>query len=287
MSPKKATRSTESSSGLSGAMRLVWARGPLLFTLGVAFCVLAFGTFWVWQAVGKRVLESPQYQLDPRQISINAPPEWITTDDLRNEALRNASLDRSMSIMDEQLTERIALAFAAHPWVARVDRVEKFHPAKVEVRLVYRTPVASVAVGADLWPVDSTGVHLPRENLSHSALLKLPRIGGIEQRPAARSGNIWQDMRVRGAARIAEALADSWQELGLAEIAPYNSTAAQRQPAMFKLVTRGGKQIDWGRQPLDDDPSEPTPTEKVKRLKSWVQQHGSLDGVALRPAARR
>ncbi|MCE9557251.1 MAG: hypothetical protein K8T91_28215 [Planctomycetes bacterium] len=287
MSPKKVPSSPASSAGLSGAMRLMWARGPLLFTLGVALCVLAFGTFWVWQAVGKRVLESPQYRLDPQQISINTPPEWISADDLRKESLRNASLDRSLSIMDEQLTERIALAFAAHPWVARVERVEKFHPAKVEVRLLYRKPVASVATGDDLWPVDATGVLLPRENLSRAALVKFPQIGGIEDRPAARPGNIWQDMRVRGGSRIAEALGDSWQELGLAEISPYNSTASQRQPASFKLVTRGGKQIDWGRQPLDDDPSEPAAAEKVKRLKSWVQQHGSLDGVALRPAARR
>ena len=287
MSPKVSPRKEESPSRLGGALRLVWARGPLLFSLGVAFSVLAFGTFRVWQAVGKRVLESSQYRLDPKQIIFNAPPEWIAADDLRNEVVRNASLDRSLSIMDEQLTQRISLAFAAHPWVARVDRVEKFHPARVEVQLVYRRPVASVAVEADLWPIDATGVLLPRENLSRAELVKLPQLSGIEARPAVRPGNLWQDMRVRGGARIAEALADSWQELGLAEIAPYNATGSQRQPASFRLVTRGGKHIEWGRQSLDDDPSEPTPAEKVKRLKSWVQQHGSLDGVALKPSATR
>jgi len=283
MSPKPAAKP----GALRGALRLLWARGPLLFTLGVGMAVLAFGTFWAWRAVGPRVLDSPAYQLKPEQISLNAPPQWILANDLRKEAVRNASLDRPLSIMDEQLAERIALAFAAHPWVAKVQRVEKFHPARVEVQLVYRRPVAAVADGSDLWPVDVGGVLLPRENISRAELTKFPKISGIDGRPLARPGSVWQDMRVRGGAIIAEALHDSWDDLGLAEIAPYGSTAVQRHPATFKLVTRGGKQIDWGRQPLTDDPSEPSPEEKVKRLKSWVQQNGSLDGVALRPSVRK
>jgi hypothetical protein len=165
--------------------------------------------------------------------------------------------------------------------------VEKFHPARVAVQLVYRKPAAAVTADGELWPVDGAGVLLPRENLSAADLQKLPRISGIEARPTVRPGNVWQDMRVRGGARIGAALGEVWQELGLAQIAPYGATASQRQPASFKLITRGGKQIEWGRQSLADDPSEPTPEEKVKRLKSWVQQHGSLDGVALRPIERR
>jgi len=283
MSPKPAPRPGM----LRGAMRLVWARGPLLFTLGVGLALLAVGTFWAWRMVGPRVLDSAAYQLSPEQITFNAPPQWIQADDFRREVVRNASLDRSLSIVDDQLVERIALAFAAHPWVAKVERVEKFHPARVKVQLAYRAPAAAVADGSDLWPIDAGGVLLPKENISHAELTKFPRISGIDERPAMRPGNVWQDMRVRGGAIIAQALLDSWQDLGLAEIAPYGATAAQRHPATFKLITRGGKQIDWGSQPLTNDPSEPSPQEKVKRLKSWVQQHGSLDGVALRPSVRK
>jgi hypothetical protein len=283
MSPKSAPKPGH----LRSAMRLVWLRGPLLFTLGLGVALLALGTYWAWRVVGPRVLDSPPYQLKVEQITFNAPPQWIKSDDFRREVVRSASLDRTLSIVDDQLAERIALAFAAHPWVEKVQRVEKFHPARVEVQLVYRTPVATVSDGSDLWPIDANGVLLPRENIAQADLTKFPRISGVEDRPAVRPGNVWQDMRVRGGAIIAAALLESWLDLGLAEIAPYGATAVQRHPATFKLVTRGGKQIDWGRQPLTNDPSEPSPEEKVKRLKSWVQQHGSLDGVALRPSVRK
>ena len=34
-------------------------------------------------------------------------------------------LDGRLSIMDDDLVERIADAFARHPWVAKVERVER------------------------------------------------------------------------------------------------------------------------------------------------------------------
>ena len=46
--------------------------------------------------------------------------------DLKAEALRDASLDRALSITDADLAERIHQAFSLHPWVARVDRVTNY-----------------------------------------------------------------------------------------------------------------------------------------------------------------
>ncbi|MCE9545058.1 MAG: hypothetical protein K8T25_06015 [Planctomycetia bacterium] len=279
MSRDKATRTAPKSRGLGW---LLHGHGPLVFTFGVIAAVLTFGTLWVWQAIRPRVLDAPQYRLNARDIVISpAPPQWISADDLRAEVMRDASLDQQLSIIDDKLAERIAIAFAAHPWVARVDRVEKFHPARVVVTLVYRKPVASVATGTELWPIDRSAILLPHENFSLTELSKLPQVTGIPNRPTVRPGNLWQDIRVQGAALVAEALADCWQQMELAEITMAAPPAGAPQSAFgYDLITRGGKHIAWGRQPIVDDPSEPTAAEKLKRLKSFVEQHGSLDSVS-------
>ena len=44
-----------------------------------------------------------------------------------------------LSILDDDLTGRIAAAFALHPWVAKVVRVTKHHPAGVDVEDVALT----------------------------------------------------------------------------------------------------------------------------------------------------
>jgi len=78
-------------------------------------------------------------------------PEWIHCD-LRAEIFRSAALDGPLSIMDEDLAERIAVACALHPWVARVRSVRKYHPARVVVELDYRRPVLMVEVTGGLLP---------------------------------------------------------------------------------------------------------------------------------------
>ena len=62
-------------------------------------------------------------------------PAWIHTD-VKAEVIRNASLDAALSVLDDNLTVNIAQAFALHPWVAKVTRVSKHHPARVKVEVV-------------------------------------------------------------------------------------------------------------------------------------------------------
>src|SRR5690606_21763453 len=141
-------------------------------------------------------------------------PAWIHTD-IKTEVIRDASLDGALSILDDGLTRRIANAFELHPWVARVHRVSKRHPARVEVDLVYRQPVAMVAVSGGLWPVDADGTLLPSEDFSPAEARKYPRIARVESHPANPAGKNWGDVHVVGAAQIARALAPHWQNLKL------------------------------------------------------------------------
>jgi len=255
-------------------------QGGAVFTLVIMAVVLAGASIWVWQKLSPQIYSSDPYQLRPSQIAVTEPPRWLTAGDVRSEVVQKASLDRPLSILDEDLTQRIALAFAAHPWVAEVVRVEKFHPARVEVELRYREPVATIALGTRLLPLDVDGVRLPEENFSQVQLRKMPRIKGVVPRATPRAGGTWNDPRILGAAQIAKAFGESWQDMGLRDILPSpRPVAGSKNIYSFELATVRGRRITWGPQPLVESPDEPTAQEKYQKLQKYVEQHGSLDYV--------
>ena len=254
---------------------------PKFFLLLVVLVlVVGVGGFKAWKLVGPQVMSSQEYWLVADEIELNDPEGWILADDVKQQVLRDASLDHPLSILDADLNEQLRRAFTAHPWVARVERIQKFHPARVEIALVYRQPAAVVSQSTVRLPVDSVGVLLPVENFSSSDLDRLPTIHGIASRPIARAGNPWGDARVEGAAVIAAAFAEDWHELKLAEIVPSQGTVnGSRDQFAFELVSAAGTRIPWGRQALVDLPGEPTAAEKVERLKQYVERYGSVDAT--------
>ncbi len=259
-------------------------QGGAVFTLVVMLAVLAGGGVWVWKKLGPQIYGSDQYRLQSDQISVNEPPRWLTADDIREEVVRRASLDRPLSILDQDIAQRIGLAFAAHPWVAEVTRVEKFHPARVEVELRYREPVATIAVGAKLMPLDADGVRLPEDNFSQVQLTKMPRIRGVVPRATPRPGGSWNDRRILGAAQIARAFGDSWHGMGLRDILPSpRPVRGMKDVYSYELATARGRRIPWGPQSLVDTPDEPSANEKCEKLQRYVEQHGSLDVVGALP----
>ena len=255
--------------------------GPFVWTS--LLMVLLFGAWCMaWLKVGDRVLSSDEYVVGPQQVEMITPlPEWIHTD-LRSDAFRNASMDGPLSIMDDQLTERIANAFSLNPWVAKVVRVTKQPPARVKVELVYRRPVCMVDLSGDLLPVDVNGVLLPYRNNDFSSVEKsrYPRLVGIYTAPVGTVGECWGDLRVVGGAEIAAALAEVWGELNLQKIVPSAplATGVSEEPT-YTLLTRGGTQVPWGRAPGTDAPGELPATDKVARLREYTEQHGSLEGA--------
>lgn len=146
-----AKRKRHSASHPSGPARLIsFLRGPgrpiVLIALLVA--LLAGGWCLVWPKVRGHALRSGEYVIGPQQVEITPPPKWIHSD-VRSEVFHNTSLEGSLSILDDDLVERIGNAFSLHPWVARVQRVTKHYPARVKVELLYRRPVCMVRRPAD------------------------------------------------------------------------------------------------------------------------------------------
>jgi hypothetical protein len=261
-------------------VRLVgFLAGPGRTAVLVVLLVAAFaaGSVLLWGEVGPRVLASQEYLVGPQQVELSPPPRWIHSD-IKAEVFRDASLDGPLSIMDDDLVDRIRAAFALHPWVARVVRVAKHHPARVEVEVEYRRPVLMVEVPGGLLPVDARGVLLPVGDFSPVEAARYPRLVGADTSPLGTVGQAWGDARVVGAAEIAGVLGAEWDELKLARIAslPAPIGIAKHEPC-YVLMTRAGTRIVWGRAPGADPLGEPTAAQKAALLRHYASEHGSLD----------
>jgi hypothetical protein len=266
------------------------AEGRLTLVGIVLLALLTAGPYWAWKFVGPQLTSSDDYQLTADRVELVPPPDsvaWIRHD-IKADALRGAALDggaRSVagslgSILDDDLCERIAKAIGMHPWIAEVERVTKRYPARVEVRVSYRRPAAMVVVSSDAWwPVDTTGVVLPRDDFSPNEARQYPQITGIAAGPFGPTGARWGDARVDEAAKIAAALADDWRRLALSRVAPLVVGTGNQGDEEFgyALYTERGRRIYWGRGPDHAAGGEPSTADKAARLRDYAKQHGSLD----------
>jgi len=256
----------------------LWGPGRPVLLAGVAIAALAIGWYAVWRRVGPGVLASEDYRVTVEKVDVTPPPDWIHTD-IRGEVFRAASFDRSLSLTDDDLTERIAGAFALHPWVARVGRVEKRHPARVVVEVEYRRPVCMVEVLGELLPVDAEAVLLPKEDFSPVEASAYPRLVGVKTPPVGATGERWGDARVIGGAAIADVLGEVWEKMNLAVIVPSEPPIpGVTADLTFTLVTRLGTRIFWGRPPGRDGPGEIPAEEKLARLEEYFKRYGTLEG---------
>ncbi|MEN6449275.1 MAG: hypothetical protein ABFC96_02185 [Thermoguttaceae bacterium] len=273
----------------SVSTRLLGRGRRLLAVLAVAGLIVA-GAVWAWRSLAPRILGSPEFRLTAEQIEITPPPEWIHSD-IRGEVFRAPTLDGPLSLMDDDLAKRISDAFARHPWVAKVNRVD-LHRRTVE--LVYRRPVCMVEVtGVALpLPVDGEGTLLPTDDFSPVEAASYPLLSGVERGPTGPPGSHWADAKVVGGAEIAAVIRPAWAALGLQRIVPLATdptvaaVAGQEPPAtgrrsgepFFMLVTRRGTQVLWGYAPGANAMGELPAAQKLARLQRYVNNNDSLDG---------
>lgn len=300
MSAAKKRKNTTSPAPIRAATTWLLGPGRTVLLASAVVAAAVGGLAFAWSKLGDRILSSPEYRLGPGQVEISPPPpDWIRSD-LRGEVFRDPTLDAGMSILEADLCERIALAFERHPWVEKVDRVSKRHPASVLVELQYRRPACMVEVPGGRLPVDARGVLLPPEGFTPLEAARYPRLAGVDQMPSVPPGRRWPDPRVIGAAEIAEAIGAAWGGLGLKEIfalaadptaAPVGGAAYNRHgdddrlrqspgrsvEPFFALVTPVGTQILWGYAPGANAAGELPAEEKVARLKRYLAEHDTLD----------
>lgn len=259
-------------SGWSGLAR----RGmPLLLLLGGFFGAWYAG----WRRLGPELHGSPEYQVTRDRLLVTPRPEWIRRD-LAEQVYRDLALEGPLSILDDHLLERVRDAFALHPWVAKVQRVQRRYPATIYVDVIYRRPVCVVETAGRLVVVDAEAVVLPDEDFSPVEKARYPRLAGIESGPLGPVGTRWGHPRVTGGAEIAAVLLPAWESLGLERIIPSAmSPSAADQEQTYELLTRRGTWIFWGKAPSAERPGEPSAADKLARLQRYLAEHGTLEGT--------
>lgn len=229
--------------------------------------------------------QRPEYCITADQITLTPPPRWIPAD-IRQQVFEKASGSQPLSLLDDNLTERIAAAFHTHPWVEHVVRVHKLWPPRVHVDVVWRRPVAMVAGIDGFYPIDAFGVLLPAKDFAPADLKRYPVIENVASVPLGRVGEPWGDPVVELAAALAEELLAAgsdesawWHQLQLAAILAPRRTTLDASPdeLEFELRTRGGSSILWGRGPGSLNPAELSTQRKLDRLVEYTERFGPID----------
>lgn len=229
-----------------------------------------------------------QYRLATSDIEISPPPHWVPHD-LAEQATRRAGLPAELSLLDPEVTRRVAAAFEQHPWVKGKVRVTTSVPARMNVSLEYREPVAMVRVTqggkSGLFPIDADGTLLPSADFAPAEIAKYPVIENISKPPASAEGAVWKDAGVFGAARLAAELKPHWESFGFQSIlVPVNSDRQLSWDDLsFQFGTRGGSRVIWGRPPGAKHPGELPADKKIERIKFYLRHHGPFDSATHGP----
>ncbi|NOX53694.1 MAG: hypothetical protein GXP27_04520 [Planctomycetes bacterium] len=272
MASKKDGKQQATSSGLAAIL----FRPPVLVlvALGVASTFLV-PTAKQWLP---DLSQRPEYLLKSTEIETSPAPPWVPPDFLR-QVVRRAGLPETLSVLDEDLTRRVAEAFGMHPWVREVVSVRKDFPARVFVQIRFREPAAMVRVRNGVYPVDGLGVLLPPEDFSVTETQEYPLIENVLSTPQGAAGTAWGDPVVHGAARLAAVLKPFWHEFGLKSIRVPRRTKArpEMKNLIYELVTQGGSRIIWGRAPGVDYPGELSSKQKIGRMAKYLADFGGFD----------
>ena len=97
---------------MKGALAWLFGPGRPLLILALLSGMFGGGAYWGW--LKHKDADSrprPNIALTAEQVEITPLPEWIHSD-VREEVFRDPALGGPLSIMDDDLVERIAKAFA-------------------------------------------------------------------------------------------------------------------------------------------------------------------------------
>ncbi len=196
------------------------------------------------------------------------PPVPLSREDFLGEVQYLAGLPDRVHLLEDGLATNLARAFALHPLVEKVRRVEVTSARQLRVRLAYRAPVLAVQPpGEDKRAVDRFGVLLP-------VVAGGPRLPVLLQEvapPSGQPGTPWGDARVEAAAAVLGLLQPHQDRLRLGDC-----KAQVNQGEV--VLSLGGVRVLWGHPPGKEEAGEATAGVKVQRLLDYLGHHGDLSG---------
>lgn len=280
-----------------------WLRGWLgrcLLLTGL-LALLLVALVWIGQATRRDLLFSERYTIPFATIECATPPALERAVFLA-EVQYLSDLAERLPLLEDGLAQRLADAFARHPWVEKVERVEITPQRQVQVDLVFRTPVLAVLTPessvyievparetgrkelAGAQAVDGRGVLLPREALN----ARLPILRGVRKPPAGAAGTAWGDHDVDAAART---VAHLRSQRDLPKLDDLEVTA---DGVVLHVVGIGKAarpvRVLWGRAPGSELPDEARADVKLQRLRDCREKDfgGGAGGVVdVRPREKR
>jgi hypothetical protein len=266
---------------------LVAVAAGLLLLAGV----LALGG---WARQRLRQEEARSVPLDDLDVQ---PPDGLSRGEFLAEVRSLASLPDRLPLLDPDLPGMLARAFAGHPEVEGVGRVEVLPGRRVRALVTYRRAALAVSLPPGCTPegggvlvetrsgvgqsarvlcraVDRSGILLP----ARATRGGVPVLSTEVDPPAGPAGTAWGDARVQAAAAVAGLLAPHLARLGLAD------TTVDFEGANL-VLSRPSLRLLWGRPPGEEFPGEAPAGLKVGRLLESREGPGGLAGdYDLRPA---
>ncbi len=107
--------------------------------------LLGFGAS-VWTSLRTEIYEQDVYVVKESDFCVWDPPVWIS-DRFIAEALELRAPEartEELNSLDPELVDNLLIAFESHPWVEKVESIEVRFPARVDVKLKFREPVAAI-----------------------------------------------------------------------------------------------------------------------------------------------
>ncbi len=275
--PKAVEKMAPMPSRLFRLLTSIWRPIPLLMA-AVALSALMF-----WPEIERHLPDlrsRAEYQLSWSDITTTPAGRWVPPD-LVSQIQKRSGLPDPLPVLDDGLVEKLAVAFAQHPWVAEVTSVAKTGPQSVKVQMSYRTPVLMVRTKLGLYPVDRDGILLPPSDFAAADAERFPIVTQVRSVPVGPAGDPWGDEAVLGAARLAEALINdqerspAWETFGMAAITILGPErpAQALEEVTLGLTIHNGSEVVWGRPP-GADLLEPSVEQKLMRLDKFLPKFG-------------
>jgi len=223
-----------------------------LLPILIPFLVVLFGL------IGLQTLQSA---LRPRSgplpvafADLDCPsPPGLSRRDFLADVQAYANLPDRLDRNDPDLPPRLVEAFAASPWVERVERITPT-PDGLRIELALRVGALAVPLDGRHRAIDGRAVLLPERATRQD----LPHYAGKVEVPPTRPGAVWPDPRLTAAAAVAAGLALHQDRLRIEKIRDDHRGVL--------LQTAWGRTIVWGSPPGAELAGEPSPADKLDRL---------------------